>query len=67
MTKEEFQKIIEDAKNLSEVPNQTLIRHMDELTKDFETIKESIINLTYQLDSVELLYNKILEEYEKRV
>ena len=40
---------------------------MDELTKDFETIKESIINLTYQLDSVELLYNKILEEYEKRV
>ena len=55
MTKEEFQKIIEDAKNLSEVPNQTLIRHMDELTKDFETIK-SLSGIIFVSDWQELSF-----------
>lgn len=67
MTREEFEEILNESKNLNDLPNQKLILFMDKLTNDFEIVKNSIINLTYQLDSIEILYNKILKEYENRI
>lgn len=66
MTKEELQEIIDNQKNLSNMPNGNLIDYMDKLTTDFEDTKENIIKLTYYLDTVEELYNNILKEYQNR-
>lgn len=66
MTKEELQEIIDSQKDLSNLPNGNLINHMDKLTTDFESTKESIIKLTYYLDTIEELYNNILKEYQNR-
>jgi hypothetical protein len=40
---------------------------MDFLNDDFQETKEMIINLTYHLDNIEELYNRILKEHESRV
>ena len=53
-------------KNINESTNKELITCLDYLTEDFEQTKNSIIKLTKHLDSVELLYNKVLKEYQKR-
>ena len=66
MKKEEFDEIIKDLGDIKNVPNSKLIDDMDKLTTDFELTKNNIINLTVYLDSVEELYNKILEEYQSR-
>jgi hypothetical protein len=39
---------------------------MDIVQKDFETVKNDIIKLTYHLDSLEETYNKLLKEYNTR-
>jgi hypothetical protein len=39
---------------------------MDILANEHEKVKESIIQMTYQVDKLENSYNKILEEYKKR-
>jgi hypothetical protein len=67
MTKEELQEIIDSQKDLKNLPNSTLISHMDLLTQDFDDTKEKIISMTYYLDKVEELYNNILSEYQNRV
>jgi hypothetical protein len=46
--------------------NKDLIQSMDYLNNEFDKTKNSIINLTYYLDNIELSYNKILKEYQKR-
>ena len=56
MTNEEFQNIINEQKNLKELPNAKLVEFMDLLSLDFETTKQSIINSTIYLDKVEELY-----------
>lgn len=66
MKKEEFEEILKDLGDIKNVPNSKLIDNMDKLTTDFELTKNNIINLTVYLDSVEELYNKILEEYQSR-
>lgn len=66
MTKEELQEIIDNQKDLTNIPNSNLINYMDKLTTDFENTKENIIKLTYYLDTVEELYNNILKEYQNR-
>ena len=66
MTKDELQQIMDSQKELKNIPNNTLVSHMDLLTSDFEETKEKIINLTYYLDKVEELYNNILTEYQSR-
>ena len=66
MKKEEFDEILKDLGDIKNVPNSKLIDDMDKLTTDFELTKNNIINLTVYLDSVEELYNKILEEYQSR-
>lgn len=53
-------------KNLKESSNKELIYSLEYLSSDFEQTKNAIIKLTYHLDKTELLYNKILKEYEKR-
>ena len=66
MIKEEFEEIVglyKDAKNRS---NSELTNAMNSLTKTHFDTKKTIIDLTYYLDSVEEMYNKILEEYNSR-
>jgi endonuclease III-like uncharacterized protein len=66
MTNEEFQNIINEQKNLKELPNAKLVEFMDLLSLDFETTKQSIINSTIYLDKVEELYNNVLTTYQER-
>jgi hypothetical protein len=39
---------------------------MDQLTTEFETTKQNILGLSFYLDKIEELYNKILKEYQER-
>jgi len=66
MIKIEIQNIIEQQKNLNDLPNSKLIEFMDVLSLEFEGTKKNIISLTYDLDNMEILYNKILKTYQKR-
>lgn len=66
MKKEEFENIINEQKNLKDVPNTTLVRFMDLLSEDFELTKKNIIQQTLYLDKIEELYNNILKVYESR-
>ena len=66
MNKEEYDKILEQLPNLKNLPNNKLIDWMDKLSTDFETKKVQIINLTLELDNVELLYNNVLKEFQNR-
>jgi hypothetical protein len=63
MENEKITEILKDYKNKS---NKDLIYVMDTINSDFTKTKESLINLSYQLDFLEETYNKILEEYKKR-
>jgi hypothetical protein len=66
MTKEEFNKIIEEQKNLKNLPNNNLIIMMDLLSLEFEEVKKNIISMTYHLDKIEELYDNSLKEYQRR-
>lgn len=52
--------------NLNESTNKEILHSLEYLSNDFEETKKTIINLTKHLDNVELVYNKILKEYQKR-
>jgi hypothetical protein len=39
---------------------------MDKLTSEFETTKNTIIGMSFYLDKIEELYNRILKEYQNR-
>jgi hypothetical protein len=64
---EERNKINEILKNIGDSTNKELKFCLDFLNEDFEQTKTSIIKLTKHLDNTEILYNKVLKEYEKRV
>lgn len=66
MKNEEFQNILEEQKNLKDLPNTKLVEFMDLLSSDFETTKQSIINSTIYLDKIEELYNNVLNTYQER-
>jgi hypothetical protein len=66
MTKEEFDIILKEQKNLKDLPNSKIIEFMDKLSIDFEIVKKNIIDQTIYLDKVEELYNNILKEYQSR-
>ena len=67
MNKEDVaKKTIEVINNPSNSSNSDLQMAMDVIQKDFETVKNDIIKLTYHLDSLEETYNKILKEYNTR-
>ena len=60
---EKFKSIINDIENS---PNKDLTSAMDFINEDFVKTKNSIINLTHYLDNLEITYNKVLKEYQKR-
>jgi sulfite reductase alpha subunit-like flavoprotein len=64
MEAEEIKDIISNFKNK---PNKSLVMVMDYLKDDFEKTKELLIKLTHHLDSTEKEYNKIYDEYKKRM
>jgi hypothetical protein len=66
MKNEEFQNILEEQKNLKDLPNTKLVEFMDLLSSDFELTKQSIITSTIYLDKVEELYNNVLNVYQDR-
>ena len=66
MEKEKFDKIIEEQKNLKNLPNQKLIEFMDLLSTEFDETKKNLINQTIYLDNLESLYNNILKEFQTR-
>ena len=66
MKNEEYQNILEEQKNLKDLPNTKLVEFMDLLSSDFETTKQSIINSTIYLDKIEELYNNVLNTYQER-
>lgn len=66
MTKEEFEEVIELSKDVKNRSNVELTNAMNNLTKNHFDTKNTIIDLTYYLDNVEEMYNKILAEYNSR-
>jgi len=66
MEKKELDIIKQQLVNLKNLPNSKLLDFMERLSTDFEEKKSQIINLTLELDNVELLYNNILKEYQNR-
>jgi|694.fasta_scaffold107919_3 hypothetical protein len=60
---EKIEKIISEPSSFN---NKELMECMDILANEHEKVKESIIQMTYQVDKLENSYNKILEEYKKR-
>lgn len=66
MKKEELENIINEQKNLKNLPNNVLVEYLDLLSNDFEITKNNIINQTYYLDKIEELYNNTLKVYEER-
>jgi hypothetical protein len=63
LTKEVLLEISNDAENKS---NKDLFIAVNELYEEYNKTKELIINLTRHLESVELLYNNVNREIEKR-
>ena len=63
LKEERLKTIISDFKNKN---NGELKFALEELSQDFEDTKGMLVKLSYHLDSVEKIYNDILEEYKKR-
>jgi hypothetical protein len=61
---EKSKKIIKDYKNSS---NKDLTLAMDHLQEDFEFTKNMVLKGTEQIDKIEITYNMILKEYQKRM
>ena len=63
----EPEKIKEILKNYKNKPNKDLSLVMDYLQEDFEKTKGLIIQLTKHMDVTEKEYNKVYNEYKKRM
>jgi hypothetical protein len=61
-----YPELVEEQKNLKDLPNTKLVEFMDLLSSDFEITKQSIINSTVYLDKIEELYNNVLNVYQDR-
>jgi sulfite reductase alpha subunit-like flavoprotein len=64
MKSEDVLEILKDYKNK---PNKELTDVLDFLQEDFDKTKNLLVKLTYHLETTENSYNKILEEYKKRL
>lgn len=62
----EKNKIIEIATDVKNKSNKDLTKVSEELINEFEKTKKLIIDLTRHLDGVEVLYNRVNKEIEKR-
>jgi len=67
MNKEEAtKKTMEVIENPSNHSNSDLQFAMDIINKDYELVKQTLIDMTHHLDSLEESYNKVLKEYNSR-
>ena len=64
MTDQEVLDVLKSYKNKS---NKDLMGVMDFLQGDFENTKDLILKLTYHLDETEKSYNKVYDEFKKRI
>ena len=64
MTDQEVLDVLKAYKNKS---NKDLMGVMDFLQGDFEKTKYLILKLNYHLDETEKSYNKVYEEFKKRI
>lgn len=65
--KEKSEKVIQIIKEHKTSSNKDLILAMDYIMEDFEFTKKLVLKGTEQLDRLELTYNTILKEYQKRM
>ena len=64
---EKSEKILNIIREYKSSSNKDLILAMDYLQEDFEYTKNVVLKGTEQLDRLELTYNTILKEYQKRI
>jgi hypothetical protein len=63
----EKDKLIEIAKDPKNKSNKDLFLVVNELHEEFEKTKKLIVDLTRHLETVEILYNDVNNEIEKRI
>jgi hypothetical protein len=63
----EKERLLEIAENVEEKSNKDLFLVVNELYDEFQNTKNLIVDLTRHLDSVEVLYNRVNKEIEKRI
>lgn len=63
----EGKKIVEIAQDVENKSNKDLFIVVNELYEEFEKTKQLIVDLTRHLDTVELYFNKVNNEIEKRI
>lgn len=64
--REEIKQIISEVSNSKNLPNKKLVEQLDILSSEFDSIKVTMINLSYELDKIEEAYNKLNKEYLDR-
>ena len=65
--KEKSEKVLQIIKEYKTSSNKDLTLAMDCIQEDFEYTKKLVLKGTEQLDKLELTYNTILKEYQKRI
>ena len=65
--KEKSEKVLQIIKEYITSSNKDLTLAMDCIQEDFEYTKKLVLKGTEQLDKLELTYNTILKEYQKRM
>ena len=65
--KEKSEKVLQIIKEHKTSSNKDLTLAMDYLQEDFEFTKKLVLKGTEQLDKLELTYNTVLKEYQKRM
>ena len=63
----ERDKINNIVNNLNDSSNSEIIYALDYLNVDFEQTKDAIVRMTKHLDTVEVVYDKLLKELENRM
>jgi hypothetical protein len=65
--KEKSEKVLQIIKDYKTSSNKDLTLAMDCIKEDFDYTKNLVLKGTEQLDKLELTYNTILKEYQKRM
>lgn len=65
--KEKSEKVLSIIKDYKNSSNKDLALAMDHLQEDFEFTKNMVLKGTEQIDKIEITYNMILKEYQKRI
>jgi hypothetical protein len=66
MEQKDSERVTNIIKDYKSVSNKDLMFAMDFIQEDFNFTKEKIIELTNHLDKLEIVYNKVLQEYQNR-